>query len=130
MKLILTLSTLLLSTALSFAADGDAAKKPAEGGDRPRMNPEEIFKKLDANGDGSVTKEEYSASPRAKEDPARAEKSFASKDKDKDGKLNLEEFKTRPEGGRPPGGGDRPGKKPEGGDKPAAKPEGGDKPKP
>jgi hypothetical protein len=123
MKIILTLGALLLSASLTFAADGEKPRKPAEGGDKPRGNPEEIFKKLDANSDGSVSKEEYLASPRAKENAERAEKSFTTRDKDKDGKLSKEEFTARPEGGR---GGDRPGKKPEGDG--AAKKEGaGDK---
>lgn len=110
MKIILTLGALLLSATLTFAADGEKPRKPAEGGARP--NPEEIFKKLDANSDGAISKEEYLASPRAKENAERAEKSFTSRDKDKDGKLSKEEFTARPEGGR--NGGDRGGKKPEG----------------
>ncbi|QIF05826.1 EF-hand domain-containing protein [Roseimicrobium sp. ORNL1] len=121
MKIILTLGALLLSASLTFAADGDKPRKPAEGGARP--NPEELFKKLDANSDGAISKEEYLASPRAKENAERAEKSFTARDKDKDGKLSKEEFTAKPEGGR---GGDRGGKKPEGDG--AAKKEGaGDK---
>ena len=34
MKLILTLGALLLSTSLTFAADGDKPRKPGEGGDK------------------------------------------------------------------------------------------------
>ena len=119
MKIILTLGALLLSATVALAAEGDKPKKPPGEGDRPRLNPEEMFKKLDSNNDGSISKEEYLASPRAKENAERAEKSFAARDKDKDGKLSKEEFTARPEGGRKPGeGGDRPGKKPEGDKKP------------
>ncbi|RBP43691.1 EF hand domain-containing protein [Roseimicrobium gellanilyticum] len=119
MKIILTLGAMLLSATLALAAEGDKPGKPPGGGDRPRGNPEEFFKKLDTNSDGAISKEEYLASPRAKENAERAEKGFAAKDKDKDGKLTKEEFLARPEGGRKPGeGGDRPGKKPEGDKKP------------
>lgn len=119
MKIILSLGALLLSASLTFAADGDKPGKPPGGGDRPRGNPEEMFKKADANGDGSLSKEEFLATPRGKENPERAEKMFGAKDKDKDGKLTKEEFAARPEGAPKPGeGGDRPGKKPEGDKKP------------
>jgi hypothetical protein len=121
MKIILTLGALLLSASLALAAEGDKpgkpGKPPGEGGDRPRPNPEEMFKKADTNGDGSISKEEFLATPRAKENAERAEKMFTAKDKDKDGKLTKEEFAARPDGGRKPGeGGDR--KKPEGDKKP------------
>jgi Ca2+-binding EF-hand superfamily protein len=89
MKLILTLTALFVSASLVMSAD--EPKKPEEGkGKRP--SPEEFFKKLDANGDGSVSKDEYLASPRAKQDPAKAGENFAKMDKDNDGKLTKEEF--------------------------------------
>lgn len=124
MKPILTLCALFLSASMTFAADGDAPKKgPPEGG--PRPPPEEIFKKLDTNGDGAVSKEEFLASPRAQKDPEKAGKRFDDLDKNKDGKLSLDEFKAGgdrrgrkggPEGGPPPPGGPKgpPGEKPEG----------------
>ena len=60
------------------------------------MDPAKVFAKLDANSDGSISKEEFLASPGAKKDAAKAEESFAKKDKDKDGKLSKEEFTAAP----------------------------------
>jgi hypothetical protein len=94
MKLILTLTALFVGASLALAAEGDKPKRPAEGGkgDAKKFNPEEIFKRLDANSDGSVSKDEYLAGPRAKQDPAKAGENFTRLDKDKDGKLTKEEF--------------------------------------
>jgi len=83
----------------------DEPKKPGEG---KRPSPEEFFKKLDANGDGSLSKDEYLASPRAKQDPAKGAENFAKMDKDSDGKLTKEEFAAMAKGK-----GDGKGKKPE-----------------
>ena len=102
--LITTCSALALAATLSLAQDKPAAPPPGAppgGGEgRPRPNPEEAFKKLDANSDGSVTLDEFKAGPRAQQNPERAEGAFKRMDKDSDGKLTLEEFKS----GRPPGG--------------------------
>jgi Ca2+-binding EF-hand superfamily protein len=56
------------------------------------MDPAKAFAKLDANSDGSVSKEEFLNSPQAKKDATKAEESFGKRDKDKDGKLSKEEF--------------------------------------
>jgi hypothetical protein len=122
MKLILTLTALAVSASLALAAD--EPKKPGEGkaGEgKGKFNPEEIFKRLDANSDGSVSKDEYLAGPRAKQDPAKGAENFARLDKDKDSKLTKEEF-TAGMGKR---GGDRPGKDAKEGD--AKKPAEGSK---
>lgn len=110
MKLILTLTALFVSASLALAAEGDKPKKPGEGkpGEGKRPDPAEMFKRLDANADGSLSKDEYLANPRAKQDPAKAGERFAMLDKDKDGKLSKEEFAAMAKGK-----GDRPGKKPE-----------------
>ena len=94
------LAALALGTTLATAADekpaapaagGDA--KPAAGADaKPKRDPAEVFKKLDANGDGKVSLEEFKAGPAGKKDPAKAEEIFKKKDKDGDGFLTLEEF--------------------------------------
>lgn len=117
MKSILTLFALALSASLALSAEGDKPKRPG-GPEGARRNPEEAFKKLDANGDGSISKDEFKAAPFAQKDPERAEKGFEHRDKDKDGKLSKEEFTAKPEGrpGKPGGEGKKPGK-PEG-DKP------------
>ena len=83
------LAILALSAVTSFAADGDA-KKP-EGG-KPKMNPEEMLKKLDTDKDGKVSKAEWMASPNAKKDEAKATERFGKMDKNSDGSLTLEEM--------------------------------------
>lgn len=90
MKLIMTLTALFVSASLATAAD--EPKKGEGKGDGKRPNPEEIFKRLDSNSDGSVSKDEYMAGPRAKQDPAKGAENFTKLDKDKDGKLTKEEF--------------------------------------
>ena len=94
MKLSFILSALLVSAAVSFAAD--APKKPAA--EKSKATPEELFKNADKNNDGKISKEEFVA---GKKDPAAAEKVFTSKDKDKDGFLSPEEFAAKPEGKKP-----------------------------
>lgn len=90
MKTILTLCAVTLCGAFTLqAADAGKPKKAGEG----KRNPEEIFKKLDSNGDGAVTKDEYLAGPRGKQDPVAAAEQFKTLDKNNDGKLSLEEFK-------------------------------------
>ena len=83
------LAILALSAVTSFAADGDAPKKP-EG--EPKMSPEEIIKKLDTDGDGKVSKAEWMASPRAKKDEAKATERFSKMDKNADGFITLDEL--------------------------------------
>jgi len=89
MKAITTILSILALSATLNAAEGDA-KKPE--GEKKKFDPEAAFKKLDANSDGSISKEEFLASPQAKKDAAKADKMFAGKDKDKDGKLSKDEF--------------------------------------
>jgi hypothetical protein len=89
MKAITSILSILALAATLNAADGD--KKP-EADKKKKADPEAAFKKLDSNGDGSISKEEWAASPMAKKDAAKADKMFAAKDKDKDGKLSKEEF--------------------------------------
>lgn len=102
------LAALALGTTVSFAADeakpaekpaGDkpaaTAEKPAApGAEKPKRNPEEVFKKLDANNDGSVSLDEFKAGPMGKKDPVKAEEIFKRKDANNDGKLTVDEFKA------------------------------------
>lgn len=86
MKAITTILSVLALASFVNAAEGDAKKE------KPKMDPAKAFAKIDANGDGSLSKEEFLATPQAKKDAAKAEKGFAGKDKDKDGKITKEEF--------------------------------------
>jgi hypothetical protein len=121
---ITTLSALALATALSFAQDkppgppegGPGGKGPRDGGGK-RPNPEEIFKKLDANADGSISLDEFKAGPAGQRDAAKAEEVFKKIDADGNGNVSAEEFKAHrppPRGGGP--GGDRPPGGPGGGE--------------
>ena len=97
MKPIVTLLTVLGLASFSFAAEGDAKKPEGEKGKgKPKANPEEAFKKMDKDANGSVSKEEFMASPMAKKDAAKAEAAFGKKDKDANGSLSLDEFKAAP----------------------------------
>ncbi len=101
------LLSLLLVPALAMAADEAKPKRPGKGGGAggdKRPNPEEAFKKLDTNTDGTLSLDEFKASPRGKKDPAKAEEAFKKMDKDSDGKVTLDEFKAR----GPRKGGDKP----------------------
>jgi Ca2+-binding EF-hand superfamily protein len=95
MKPIVTLLTVLGLASFSFGAEGDAKKPEGEKG-KPKANPEEAFKKMDKDSNGSVSKEEFMASPMAKKDAAKAEAAFGKKDKDANGSLSLDEFKAAP----------------------------------
>ena len=48
--------------------------------------------KLDKDGNGSISKEEFMASPGAKKDATKAEERFGKMDKNKDGSLSKEEM--------------------------------------
>jgi hypothetical protein len=104
MKSIISLFTVLaMGTLFASAADEKPASDakpeatpatpaaPAETAKR-KHDPAKAFKKLDTNGDGFLSLEEFKASPHGQKDPAKAEEMFKKKDKDGDGKLSLEEF--------------------------------------
>jgi len=99
-RCIYTLSALAIATSLSFAQDKPAGDKPP--GDKPaterqRPSAEESFKKLDTNGDGSLSLAEFKAGPMGQKDPAKAEEIYKKMDTKGNGKVTLEEFKA----GRP-----------------------------
>lgn len=89
MKSITSILAILALAATVNAAEGD--KKPAEGA-KKKGNPEEMFKKLDKDGNGSVSKDEFMASPGAKKDEAKAGERFTKMDKNSDGSLSKEEM--------------------------------------
>lgn len=90
---IYTLSAMVIAASLSLAQDG-----PDGPGKGKRPNPEEIFKKLDADADGSVTLDEFKKSPKGQKDEAKAEEIYKKVDANSDGSVTLEEFKAH----RPP----------------------------
>jgi hypothetical protein len=105
------LATLVLTTVTAMAADPvkaleKAAAAPAAGAETKtavlpltKPNPAEAFKKIDTNHDGTLSIDEFKASPMALKDPVKTEELFKKKDKDGNGKLTLEEvsMETKPE---------------------------------
>jgi hypothetical protein len=105
------LATLVLTTITAMAADPikaleNAAAAPAALTENKaavlpltKPNPAEAFKKIDANHDGTLSIDEFKASPMALKDPVKTEELFKKKDKDGNGKLSLEEvsMETKPE---------------------------------
>jgi Ca2+-binding EF-hand superfamily protein len=91
MKSITSILAILALAATVNAAEGDA-KKPEAGKKKAPPSPEQMMKTLDKDGNGSISKEEFLASPGAKKDAAKAEERFGKMDKNKDGSLSKEEI--------------------------------------
>lgn len=87
MKAILTILSVLALASISVNA-ADEAKK-----DKPKQDPEKVFAKKDANGDGKLSKEEFTKNAK---DATAAEKAFTAKDKDGDGCVSKEEYLAAP----------------------------------
>jgi hypothetical protein len=92
------IGAMVIATSLTLAQDGPKGPKKHGKDGKGRPNPEAIFKKLDADGSGSVSLEEFKAGPRGKENPEKAGEFFKKIDKDSNGELSFEEFKSH----RPP----------------------------
>ncbi len=121
----LTVITLALASAGAFGAvaiaqdEGTRPERP-EGG-RGRPDPQEIFARMDSDGDGKVSKAEYVAFA-----TKMAEERFGNMDKDGDGFVVPDDMRGMRGGPRGEGG-----PRPEGGDGERRGPrEGGDRPKP
>lgn len=96
MKLITTLLALAAAGSFACAADGEDQKKE---GDKPgprdkAKQQEEMFKQMDANSDGKVSKDEYNAKMGGGERAAAAGERFTKMDRNKDGELTKREFTT------------------------------------
>ena len=89
------LLTLVSGAALALAIGGAAlAQPPAGGGGGPR-DPAAAFKAMDKNGDGAISKDEWTAAGRPAE-------RFDMVDTNKDGKITAEEMAAAPRPPRPP----------------------------
>ena len=97
---IYTLGALAIAASLCFGQDGQAPKAPGspDGSGKKHPKPEAVFKKLDSNGDSSLSLDEFKAGPRGQKDPTKAEEIFKKIDSDSNGSVSLEEFKAH----RPP----------------------------
>ena len=80
------MKTKIISTAVIAAFSMALAVNAAEGEKKKGGG----FASLDKNNDGSISKEEYMASPNAQKDTGKAEARFKSLDKNGDGKLSKE----------------------------------------
>ena len=65
-----------------------------DGADKPKADPAKAFAKVDANSDGTATKEEFMTTPKAQKDPEKAAKKFTKMDADANGSVSLDEFKA------------------------------------
>jgi Ca2+-binding EF-hand superfamily protein len=92
------LSIIALATSLSFGED----KGPNE---KKTPDPEKTFKKLDTDNNGSLSLEEYKASPMGTKAGDKAEPKFKKLDADGNGSVNLDEFKASSTGGKAKGEG-------------------------
>ena len=90
----LSVLTVALAAFLGAQAALAAEGKQGKEGKRPPMDPEKIFAKLDANSDGSITKDEFNKGPFEKMDEERRKTVFGRMDANGDGKVSLDEFKT------------------------------------
>lgn len=86
-------SILAAAAALTLIATPVFAEEAAKA-DKPKADPEAMFKKVDANSDGFLTVEEFTANKPA-EKTEKLKKVFERKDTDKDGKLSLDEMKAQ-----------------------------------
>lgn len=116
--LAVSICAVVTGIAFSTAVAAPGADGPGKGQDRgkhrgqdPEVRAEKMFDRLDADGSGAVTVDEFLARP---ED--RAERQFARLDTDEDSSLSLEEFLERPDRDR--SGRERPGRGRPGQDRP------------
>ncbi len=92
---------LVLAIVLAMAFCAPSMAQDEKKGKRERATPEETFKKIDANGDGKVTKEELKKwvesndrmKKQAESDAEFVNKMFDKMDANKDGSVSLEEYK-------------------------------------
>jgi EF-hand domain pair len=93
-----TICAIVLGTSVSFSQE--KPEGPGGPGKGKHPKPAEVFTKLDADANGSVSLEEFKKSHRAQKNPAKAEEIFKKIDADSNGGISLEEFKAH----KPPHG--------------------------
>lgn len=81
----------LLTVAALVAGFAAPAFAYPDKADKPKPTPEEQFKRLDANSDGSITEAEF-VGKKEGEKATKAKEAFAKRDTNKDGKITLEEY--------------------------------------
>jgi hypothetical protein len=84
--------TRCLMAAVAFAVFTPAAVMAQET--KPKMDPEKVFKKRDANGDGAISEDEFLAAAKEDKQKEMLKKRFGKMDSNADGKLSLDEFKA------------------------------------
>ena len=85
---------LLALTALAcVGVEGLLAQQPGGGGSR-----QALFSRLDRNGDGTVTVQEFGAAPLVRKNPQGGQQRFLSMDRDGNRKLSRQEFMAGPGG--------------------------------
>jgi hypothetical protein len=84
--------TRCLMAAVAFAVFTPAAVMAQET--KPKMDPEKAFKRRDANGDGSLSEDEFLAVAKEDKQKEMLKKRFGKMESDGDGKLSLDEFKA------------------------------------
>lgn len=97
-----TLGILAIAASLSFGQDEATKEKKGH-------NPEQMFKKLDTDSNGSLSLDEFKASPMGKKAGDKAEARFTKLDADSNGSVSPEELKAGAKGGKGEKGG-KPGK--------------------
>jgi hypothetical protein len=88
MKYFLLATAVLATSALLLPARAE------EGAEKPKPDPAKAFAKIDTNADGTATKEEFMATPKAQKDAEKAAKRFTKMDADANGSVSLDEFKA------------------------------------
>lgn len=107
MKKILTMATVAvvgLAVGISHAED-EKGKGKGKGKGDPAKRAEMLIKKLDTDGNGTVSKDEFAAGPMAskakeKGGDAGVDKFFGRLDKNSDGELDKEELSAQRPGGK------------------------------
>lgn len=94
-------AVMMISLAVALGASAQEKKKK-DGPEKPRPSPEERFKKLDTNGDGKVTLEEFTAIAKDNEMKEKMTGYFKKLDKGNKGFLTLDDFKNAPAPGKKP----------------------------